>query len=421
MNGHFMPPLTGCVLCSLLMLPVSSWAIESLSFNETRQLAVEQQPSVQAYQSAASAAREQAQTAAQLPNPQLKFGIINMPITGSDSLRLNRDDMTMSTIGLMQNMVRPVKRIAASAQLQAQAEVMTANSQNMTRLIQRDAALAWLDVFAAEKTVAMRQQLIDELHAERQVAATQLASGAVTATELLQQDAQLAMSHDQQLMAQRDARKARATLSRWLGDAATRPLAEDLPELSHTLAADEQKAVTQHPLVMAAEQSVAANRHEAELAAAEDLPDWSWEVMVGQRQGSRADMVSLQFTVGLPWQKQLRQRHQQAAALANTQQAEFLAEDQQRALRSEWADAQADYTTAEAREQEYIQRLIPATTAALTTAQAAYQVGKTPLSSVWQARRAVLAVELEHWLIRIDRLRALVRLQYIVGNEGVMQ
>ena len=119
--------------------------------------------------------------------------------------------------------------------------------------------------------------------------------------------------------------------------------------------------------------------------------------------------------------RELRQRHQQAAALANTQQAEFLAEDQQRALRSEWADAQADYTTAEAREQEYIQRLIPATTAALTTAQAAYQVGKTPLSSVWQARRAVLAVELEHWLIRIDRLRALVRLQYIVGNEGVMQ
>ena len=244
MNGHFMPPLTGCVLCSLLMLPVSSWAIESLSFNETRQLAVEQQPSVQAYQSAASAAREQAQTASQLPDPQLKFGIINMPITGSDSLRLNRDDMTMSTIGLMQNMVRPVKRAAASAQLQAQAEVMTANSQNMTRLIQRDAALAWLDVFAAEKTVVMRQQLIDELHAERQVAATQLASGAVTATELLQQDAQLAMSHDQQLMAQRDARKARATLSRWLGDAATRPLATDLPELSPTLAADEQKAVT---------------------------------------------------------------------------------------------------------------------------------------------------------------------------------
>jgi outer membrane protein TolC len=155
------------------------------------------------------------------------------------------------------------------------------------------------------------------------------------------------------------------------------------------------------------------------LANAEDLPNWSWEVMVGQRQSSRADMVSVQFTVDLPWQKQNRQRHQQAAALASVQQAEFLAEDQRRVLNTDAAEAQADYDTAQAREQEHMQRLIPATTAALATAQAAYQAGKTPLSSVWLARRAVLDVELEHWLIRIDRLRALVRLQYVVGHEEV--
>ena len=163
---HLTPILTGRILLGLLILPAISWAMEPLTFDETLQRALAQQPSVQAYQSAASAAREQAQEAAQLPDPQLKFGVINMPITGSDSLRLNRDDMTMSTIGLMQNMVRPVKRVAASAQLQEQAEVLSANSKNMARLIKRDAALAWLDVFAAEKTVVMRQQLIDELHAE---------------------------------------------------------------------------------------------------------------------------------------------------------------------------------------------------------------------------------------------------------------
>lgn len=416
---HLTPILTGRILLGLLILPAISWAMEPLTFDETLQRALAQQPSVQAYQSAASAAREQAQEAAQLPDPQLKFGVINMPITGSDSLRLNRDDMTMSTIGLMQNMVRPVKRVAASAQLQEQAEVLSANSKNMARLIKRDAALAWLDVFAAEKTSEMRQRLLDELHAERQVAATQLASGAVTATELLQQDAQIAMTNDQLLMSQREARKARHILTRWLGDVAARPLSPNLPILNTPLLTAEQASIAQHPLVIAAEHNVEANRHQAELATAEDLPNWSWEVMVGQRQSSRADMVSVQLTVDLPWQKQNRQRHQQAAALANVQQAEFLAEDQRRALSTDAADAQSDYDTAQAREQEYMQRLIPATTAALATAQAAYQVGKTPLSSVWLARRAVLDVELEHWLIRIDRLRALVRLQYVVGNEEV--
>ena len=109
--------------------------------------------------------------------------------------------MTMTTLGVMQNMVRSAKRVAAAAQLQAQAQGLTANSQNQARLIQQDVALAWLDVFAAQKTLQITQHLMNELQAQRQVAATQLSSGAVSATELLQQDALLAMMQDQLLMA----------------------------------------------------------------------------------------------------------------------------------------------------------------------------------------------------------------------------
>ncbi len=400
-----------------LAVPVTAIADSSqlLTFDDTIQRALNQQPSVQAYQSATTAAREQAQVAAQLPDPQLKFGVINMPITGGDALRLNRDDMTMSTIGVMQNMVRPAKRVAASAQWLAQADMMSANGQNMAWLIRRDAALAWLDVFAAEKTIVIRQRLAIELQAERQVASAQFASGAVTASELLQQDALIAMAHDQQLMAQGDARKARSVLARWLGDSGTQPLSPDLPTLDFPT--PESSRISQHPLMLVAEQGVAVNRYQAELAQAEDLPNWSWELMVGQRQGSRADMLSLQVSVDLPWQPQQRQRHQQAAALANVQQAQFLVEDQRRALVAEVAEAQADFDTAQAREQEHLQRLIPATHAALVTTQASYQAGKAPLSAVWLARRAALEVELEHWLIRVERLRAIVRLHYLLASR----
>lgn len=388
-----------------------------LLLEEAIQRALDQQPLVQAYQSAAHTAREQAYVAAQLPDPQLKIGIINLPITGSDALRLNREDMTMTTIGLMQNMVRPVKRAEASAQLRAQAEVMTANAANTRQQIRRDVALAWLDVFAAERTAELRQRMADEFRAERDIAAAQLASGTITATELLQQDTLLAMTHDQQLMAQREASKARSVLSRWLGSDITQALPTELPDIDDTLPTQHQTMINHHPLLLAAASNVSANHHQATLADAEDQPNWAWEIMLGQRQGSRADMVSVQLTMDLPWQKQHRQQHQQAAAWANVQQAEFLAEDQQRILLADLAEAQADYRIAEAREQEHQQRLIPATTAVLTTTQAAYQTGKLPLSAVWSARRAVLAVELEHWLIAIDRLRALVRLHYLLDNH----
>lgn len=424
-----MPTLIPSLSLTVLMLAMpmfiaSAYAEDSLSntvltFEDALQLSASTQPAVQAYQSAAHAARQQAQTAAQLPDPSLKFGLVNVPITGSDALRLNRENMTMTTVGVMQNMVRSAKRVAASAQLQAQAQALTANSQNQARLIQQDAALAWLDVFAAQKTLQITQHLMNELQAQRQVAATQLSSGAVSATELLQQDALLAMMQDQLLMAQGAAQKARSELTRWLGDAATRPLSPYLPILDTPLLASQaQERIAQHPLLKVAQQNIEVSRHEAELADAADLPDWSWELMLGQRQSSRTDMISVQFSVDLPWQKAKRQQHQQAAALMNVQQAEFLAEDQQRALNASLDAATAECVTAKAREQTYQQQLIPATKAALTTAQAAYQTGAIPLSSVWLARRALLDVELKHWLIRIEYLRAVVRLHYLLDGEG---
>jgi len=227
------------------------------------------------------------------------------------------------------------------------------------------------------------------------------------------------MTQDQLLMAQGAAQKARSQLARWLGDAATRPLSPHLPILDTPLLASQaQERIAQHPLLKVAQQNIEVSRHEAELADAADLPNWSWELMLGQRQSSRAEMISVQFSVDLPWQKAKRQQHQQAAALINVQQAEFLAEDQQRALNASLDAASAECATAKAREQTYQQQLIPATKAALTTAQAAYQTGAVPLSAVWLARRALLDVELKHWLIRIDYLRALVRLHYLLDGEG---
>jgi cobalt-zinc-cadmium efflux system outer membrane protein len=424
-----MPTLIPSLSLKVLMLAMpmfiaSAYAEDSLSntvltFEEAIKRALVQQPSIEAYQAAARAAREQAQTAAQLPDPSFKFGLVNVPITGSDALRLNRENMTMTTLGVMQNMVRSAKRSAASAQLQAQAQALTANSHNQARLIQQDASLAWLDMFAAQKTLQITQHLLNELQAQRQVAATQLSSGAVSATELLQQDALLAMTQDQLLMAQGAAQKARSILMRWVGDAATLTLSPELPTLDMPLLEPQQRQrIEQHPLLQAAQHNIQASHHEAELADAADFPNWSWELMLGQRQSSRADMLSVQFSVDLPWQKQHRQRHQQAAALMNVQQAEFLAEDQQRTLNAELDAASAECLTAKAREQTYQQQLIPATKAALTMAQAAYQTGAVPLSAVWMARRALLDAELKHWLIRIEYLRAVVRLHYLLDGEG---
>lgn len=406
--------LTACTAC--LLFASATHAAELLTLAEAQRQALQQQPQVDAWQRAAEAARAEAIAAGQLPDPQIKLGVINVPVTGTDTLRFNRDEMTMSTIGIMQSMVRQPKRKAAALRFRAQAEVLDAEGGNALQTIQRETALAWLNVFEAGKRIEVYQRMTDELHAERQVSAAQLSSGKVAAAELFQQDAMLAMANDRRLVAERDERKARSILARWTGRADTRPLPQELPEIIDPSSTDNPSALSRHPLLLAAQRSVEVNRQEAARARAEDLPNWGWEVMYGQRQGERSDMVSLQLTFDLPWDKPHRQHPRQAAAFASATQAELLAEDKQRELAAELEDVLAERDTALAREREHRTRLIPAANARLLLAQAAYRSGKDALSDVWEARRAVLEVELEHWMILTDHARALIRLHYLLDN-----
>ena len=90
--------------------------------------------------------------------------------------------------------------------------------------------------------------------------------------------------------------------------------------------------------------------------------------------------------------------------------------DRERELNAELAAASADRDTAQARNREHIERLIPAAQARLRMAQAGYSAGKLPLSAVWEARRGSIDVDLEHWAIRSDLLRAALRLDYLVAG-----
>ncbi len=59
--------------------------------------------------------------AAELPDPKLRFGLENLPVTDSDRLCYNRDFMTMQRIGVMQEFPHGDKRSAAHTRVQSEA------------------------------------------------------------------------------------------------------------------------------------------------------------------------------------------------------------------------------------------------------------------------------------------------------------
>ena len=69
----------------------------------------------------AMSAAEAARAAGQLPDPMLRAGIDNLPVTGADRFSTTRDSMTMKRIGIGQEWVSADKRAAREARREAMA------------------------------------------------------------------------------------------------------------------------------------------------------------------------------------------------------------------------------------------------------------------------------------------------------------
>ena len=70
---------------------------QSLTMDEAIKLATQSQPLLQSLDDAAAASREAAVAEGQLPDPKLKFGVQNLPITSSVSRKAQIDEELAQT------------------------------------------------------------------------------------------------------------------------------------------------------------------------------------------------------------------------------------------------------------------------------------------------------------------------------------
>lgn len=92
-------------LLAAVLLLTSSLANASptlLTFDEALRLAAVASASAKASRASVAASSQAAARAAQLPDPMLKLGIDNLPVSGPDKFRPNADFMTMRRIGIEQ-------------------------------------------------------------------------------------------------------------------------------------------------------------------------------------------------------------------------------------------------------------------------------------------------------------------------------
>lgn len=415
--------LGNCLLLSwLLLVTFAAKAEQPLTLADAVQLATQSQPLLQSLDDAAASTRQAAVAEGQLPDPKLKFGMINLPVTTRDALRFDRDDQTMLNVGYSQEMVPLKKRELASNKLEAMADEFHSEQVATARSIERDVALAWLDVYEAQRKSELYQHIVDEMTAERKVMVAGISSGGAKTSDVLAMDTEISMTNEKRIYALRDERKARAALARWIGTSASRPISSELPVMANsTDSATYANEIEKHPLLQNAHQSEKVAQLEVDSAQANLERNWGWEVGYGKRFADRSDMLSFQVSIDLQLDRANRQDRRTAEKLVLVEKAQKITEDKRRELSADLEAALADAQAAEARENVRLSSLIPNAAARLSVAQAGYAAGKNSLSDVWEARRSVIEIELDHWTILTDRQRAAVKIGYLLNDKQLFQ
>lgn len=367
-----------------------------------------------AQDSAITASREMAVSAAQLPDPIAKVGVNNLPVNGEDRFSLTRDFMTMRSVGVMQELTRAGKREARAERFEREAEKSVAEKSVTIAAIQRDTAIAWLDRYYAEAMMAVVSEQSREAAAEIDAAEGAYRAGRGSLADLLSARAASVALDDRASELSRKVRAAKIALARWLGDGAEAPLSGrpliDAIRLDPTML---EADLNHHPevAVLARKEDVAAA--EVRVAQANKTADWSVELMYSQRGPAYSNMISVNVSVPLQWDPKNRQDREVASKLAMLDQARAEREDMLRAHTAEIRAMIAEWESDRERSARYQRELLPLASERTQATLGAYRGAKASITDVLLARRNEIDVRTQALQLEMETARLWAQLNFL--------
>ncbi len=392
---------------------------QPLSLQDALRTAEAQSPRLIAQRFAAQAAAEQVGRAAELPDPKVRLGVENLPVTGEDRLRYDRDFMTMRSVGLMQEFPNADKRAARNIRASRMHELEGANVQVQRSALQREIATAWLDVHYAERVREALERRARQFRLQADAVSAAISRGRQGAADSFMLRQALESANVRVIEQERQVERSRLALGVLIGAAARRELGP-APDTGQLPQAQERllERLERHPVLRSVEQREALARAEVELARSARKSDWALELGYAQRRPSFDNMVTVMATFELPWQTGRRQDRDVASRLAELEQVRALREDEKRVREAELRGWLADFESAARRIERFERALLPLARERAAAAAAAFRGARGELAPVLEAEGAVTETEIELIQALAERGRAWANLSYLFPVEG---
>ncbi|MYM95890.1 TolC family protein [Duganella vulcania] len=410
----------GVALAFLAAAPAAPAQSQPLTLGQAQQQAVARSRQLSARDQAATASHEMAVAAGQLPDPVLKVGIDNLPVSGSDRLSLGNDFMTMRRVGVSQELTRADKLRWRSARFEREADKAQAEKDVAIAAIQRDTALAWLEVFYTGQMAEVVARQAATSRQEIEAAEAAYRGGRGGQADILAARAALLTLDDRGSEISRRLRVAQTRLARWTGGESTVAGAPDVDRIRLDPASLDRD-LAHHPQIAVLNRQEEIAQADANLAQANQRTDWSVEVAFQQRGSAYSNMVSVGISVPLQWDRKNRQDRELAAKLALVEQAKA---ERDEMLREHVAETRAlivEWQSGKERVSRYQREVLPLAGERSQATLAAYRGGKATLVEVLAARRNEAEMRMQALQLELDTARLWAQLNFLFPDGEAVQ
>ena len=385
-----------------------------MTFEEAVTRAVEDAPSVRASEAKVQASQSAAIAADQLPDPTINVALENYPISGPPAFSFTREGMTMERIGVEQAFPNPAKRRARAQRAQADIGLAEAGQAAEAQSVQVQTALAWIDLYYAERRLGQLDRLIESLDDLQSTVSARLASGSARPSQALEPSQLRAQVNDRRSALAAEVAKAKARLARFTG-VPNPELAGEPPALT----VDRQAlfaGVESLPRVRLYDAGVRSAEAESALARAEKRPDWRFNASYGRRDPAYGGMVSVGVSVDLPLFARKRQDPLIAARASEETQALFARDATIRLVRAELEADLAEYDMHVQQLENARSTLVPLAKRRAELDMASYAAGRLDLGSALLSTLALAEAEVEALAREADVARDVIRINYTYGR-----
>lgn len=419
-NIKYFSKLISAVSCLLLGLMQTS--VLALTLDEAERLALAKDPLIESHYAVARAWNQDAVADNQLPDPQLRFGLSNVPL---DTYSLSQEPMTQMIVGFQQMFPKGDSLELKQQQSEWNANMEKARAEDARLQLQRDVRETFLSLYyqvEAGRIIDSSRKLFAQLV---DITEAQYASGRVNQQDVLRAELELSRLDDRAITIRGKEEEYRAMLMQWLGDNALQPVSTEFPPLPDVSdAADIDTRITQHPAIRIETAKIEASKKSAEISRQQYKPGWGLGLEYRKRFGEnpdnsdRVDMMAAIVSIDVPLFAENRQDKRVAASEEKTSAARFARDDRLRKLRQVFDSNRAKLKRLNERHHKYETELIRAASSNAKAALKAYQSGVTEFTNLMRAHITELDIRLSDLRVRVDRALAKAQLIYVVGEES---